>query len=268
MVTSPYSPFGGYLRSIRERRGWTLDELARRFHSDRANMHRIERGNSRPRYETVSRLVEALEATSNEAIALYERAGYQAPLWPTSTEDFATLRKEVSADWFEDGPPATVVTDAFWTVWHANATFARLLTRSEPAKLTGLHYITICLDPDYGFRDALSRLAKDEDIEMFLTVVVARLRRRIEAKQGGVKSDDDFAHLVELPGFRDLWSRAGAGHYAASDVLSGLIRLKLRDGGCLIVGSATVIRDRRFLFTHYLPIDEKTAMALSALPST
>jgi transcriptional regulator with XRE-family HTH domain len=265
MDQSKDSPFGAYLKGIREQRGWPLDQLAQRFGSDRANIHRIESGRARPRFETIERLVQALGASPHEAMELFERAGYQPPIWPTTAVDFDSVHEALDAEWLNDEPPATIVTDVYWTVWHVNRAFAQLFTSREPAHLAGLHYLTLCLDPAYGFQQALRRIASEDDVAAFLLVVMARFRRRLLGRQGAIKSTDDLERLKRLPGFMALWERANPGRSVPGDHLSGLIRLPVRAGGCLVVESASVVRDRRFLFSHYLPTDEATAALLGAL---
>jgi transcriptional regulator with XRE-family HTH domain len=260
-----FSRFGKYAKHLRESRGWSLEDLAQRFDSDRANIHRIEKGAARPRHNTVDRLAKALKATPDETIELFERAGYQPPIWPTSQADFDALLRQFEADWLVDTPPAILVIDVYWTIWYANATFGRLFVGTAPTQLIGTHYLTVCLDPSFGFRDALSKLADEQAIDDFLTVVLIRARRRIELGQGGARSEAELAHFKHLPGFSELWERAAPGRLVRGDMLTGLVRLRLRGGGCLLVATAPIVRDRRFRFVYFLPTDGPTARELAAV---
>jgi hypothetical protein len=214
------------------------------------------------------RLVEALTATPHEAIELYERAGYQAPVWPTTASDFRRIRTELQTHWLRDGPPASVVTDVFWRVWHVNGAFARLFTSKPSSELAGIHFLKLCLDPAYGFREAISRLVVDDDVDVFLRVVTSRFRRRVMSNRGGVASEKDLDRVRKLPGFDDLWERSGPGSTAPGDHFLDFVRLRLRGGGEVNVQSTSIVSDRRFLFTNYLPTDERAAMTLGAILSS
>jgi predicted transcriptional regulator len=52
-----------HIRRLREELGWTQEELARRAHIDQADLSRIERGATDPRWSTVNRIINALGET-------------------------------------------------------------------------------------------------------------------------------------------------------------------------------------------------------------
>lgn len=265
-ATSPTEPtkyalFGAYLSALRKSRGLKLGDLG----TDRANIHRLERGESRPNYETVDKLVTVLRATPEEATELFERAGYRAPIWPTTPEDFQAIYNDLRADGYSDAPPAALVTDVYWNVWHVNKAFADVFTICQPAALVGQHVLSLMLDPAVGFIPSLSRIAAPADIHAFLLAVVWRYRRRLELNQGGISAPHDPALVHQLPGFAELWQAAGIAGPVPGAHVSVLTRIWLHGGGQLSVHTGIARRDRRFLFTEYIPADQPSAALLTPL---
>lgn len=58
-----------HIRQLREDLGWTQEELARRAHIDQADLSRIERGGTDPRWSTVNRIIDALGETFELTVA-------------------------------------------------------------------------------------------------------------------------------------------------------------------------------------------------------
>ena len=263
MDSPKFTLFGTFAKSLRDNRHLSLADVANRYHTDKANIYRIESGVARPLYETVERLAKALEVTPGEAIELYERAGYQPPMWPTEDNDFAAVFDEIKPNWLSGTLPATAVVDVYWTVWYANASFAKFFSGGDPSQIVGTHYLKLCFDPSFQFREAMSHLAEDEAIEEFLTIVLARVRRRLSLGQGGASWQGDIDLMTRVPGFKTFWERAAPGQVVRGDTFTGHIRIQLRDGGAINVSSAPAIRDRRFFVVQYLPTDEQSARALA-----
>lgn len=61
VLRRPRQQIGPALRALRERRGWTLAELARKASVSRSQVWRVEQGRSVPSYLTLARLAEALD---------------------------------------------------------------------------------------------------------------------------------------------------------------------------------------------------------------
>jgi predicted transcriptional regulator len=49
-----------HIRQLREELGWTQEDLAKRARIDQADLSRIERGGTDPRWSTVNRIINAL----------------------------------------------------------------------------------------------------------------------------------------------------------------------------------------------------------------
>ncbi len=61
MKEAPAIRFGKVIRSLRQGRGWTQDDLAAEMGVDAAFISRIERGRKVPSLETILRLADALD---------------------------------------------------------------------------------------------------------------------------------------------------------------------------------------------------------------
>jgi len=58
-----------HIRQLREELGWTQEDLAKRARIDQADLSRIERGGTDPRWSTVNRIITALGETLEPAAA-------------------------------------------------------------------------------------------------------------------------------------------------------------------------------------------------------
>lgn len=58
-----------HIRQLREELGWTQEDLAKRARIDQADLSRIERGGTDPRWSTVNRIINALGETLEPASA-------------------------------------------------------------------------------------------------------------------------------------------------------------------------------------------------------
>lgn len=60
---------GTHIRHLREELGWTQEDLAKRARVDQADLSRIERGGTDPRWSTVNRIIDALGETLEPSVA-------------------------------------------------------------------------------------------------------------------------------------------------------------------------------------------------------
>lgn len=58
-----------HIRQLREELGWTQEDVATRAHIDQADLSRIERGGTDPRWSTVNRIINALGESHELAAA-------------------------------------------------------------------------------------------------------------------------------------------------------------------------------------------------------
>lgn len=65
---------GDTIRALREQRGWTLEDLARRTQRSRAYLSRVENGQRTPSRITMHRIANALEVDVDDLVTPGEKA--------------------------------------------------------------------------------------------------------------------------------------------------------------------------------------------------
>jgi transcriptional regulator with XRE-family HTH domain len=93
---SPYKALGHHLRQVREQRNETLAEVSGAVEIDPSALERIEDGKERPSEDILMLLINHLEVKDQDAVRLWESAGYQDQetndrRWPEQVEKAAVV---------------------------------------------------------------------------------------------------------------------------------------------------------------------------------
>lgn len=93
------------MRAMREQRGWTLEDIGRMLDTDRFHMSKIELGNIQPSSDTVARLADIFETTTDYLLGrddggdlLNLTPGEQAVIDALRKEDFPRLFRLLGQD--------------------------------------------------------------------------------------------------------------------------------------------------------------------------
>ena len=87
---TPYKNLGSRLRSLRERLHESVAEVSGAVEIDPENLERIEQGEHRPSEDVLLLLINHLDPQEDEAVRLWELAGYDQP-----QNDDATISKPI-----------------------------------------------------------------------------------------------------------------------------------------------------------------------------
>ena len=92
---------GDVIRKKRLALRWNLDKLAAEAHVDKNTLSRIERGTSKGRRPTISKIAVALGTTSSELDA---STVANAPIVRADVTEVDSEERELIEDWFQCGP--------------------------------------------------------------------------------------------------------------------------------------------------------------------
>ena len=137
------SPIGSEIRRLRQARGWTLAELARRVGTSAPTLHRYENGWDQFRMDTLRKIAAALGASLE--VRLVDRA---SPTTPVSAR--ALVRRLAPLFW--DARLRVELLDA-----HPEWVLGRVLTFGEPAQVAAAHQF-------FG-DDAIRRAIRRRDVD-------------------------------------------------------------------------------------------------------
>jgi transcriptional regulator with XRE-family HTH domain len=138
---------GWRIQQLRMRRGLQQKALARLANVDAAFLNRMERGRSRrskPKPETIHRLLNALDATPAEREAVFH-----VELLPPSAEEVRACVAEIQVE-YEHAPEPVVLVDDRWNRWYINTLGRRMfwLEDDEYQRCLGLHTLGAFVDPE------------------------------------------------------------------------------------------------------------------------
>ena len=178
---------GWRIKQLRLRRGLQQKELARLANVDAAFLNRLERGGSRrskPKPETIHRLLDALQATPTEREAVFH---VEVP--PLSDEEIAAFVAEVGPE-LELLPGPAVLVDDRWFRRYINGIGRRMygLTDDEYGRSVNVHTLLAYVDPE---QPIYSRYLEAERLYHFarrvLTFRVAFAHRQFDSWYLGVE---------------------------------------------------------------------------------
>ncbi|WP_164860649.1 helix-turn-helix transcriptional regulator [Rhodococcus sp. X156] len=141
---------GGLLRTWRERRRYSQQELSDRSRVSTRHLSRVETGRARPTSEMVLHLAEHLEVPLRERNRLLLAAGY-APCFhdhPLDDASVAVVMEGLRHLLDAHLPYPALLLDTGWDVVDANAAVDQLLAGCDPGLLEPpLNVVRLCLHP-------------------------------------------------------------------------------------------------------------------------
>lgn len=144
------SEVGALLRTWRERRRFSQQELSNRSRVSTRHLSRVETGRAHPTSEMVLHLADHLDVPLRERNRMLLAAGYAPRYQDNALDDapvavvMAGLRHLLDAHL----PYPALLLDTYWDVVDANAAVAQLLEGCDPALLEPpLNVVRLCLHP-------------------------------------------------------------------------------------------------------------------------
>ncbi|MFE0645357.1 helix-turn-helix domain-containing protein [Streptomyces sp. NPDC058877] len=161
-VVGEVPPVGALLRTWRERRRFSQQELSNRSRVSTRHLSRVETGKAHPTPEMLMHLSESLDVPLRDRNRILLSAGY-APRYQDRQLDDASiavvmdgLRRLLDAHL----PYPALLLDDHWDIVDANAAVDRLLTGCAPELLEPpVNVVRACLHPD-GLADRIGNLTE------------------------------------------------------------------------------------------------------------
>ncbi|MFD5540913.1 helix-turn-helix domain-containing protein [Streptomyces sp. NPDC127079] len=161
-VATEVPPVGALLRTWRERRRFSQQELSNRSRVSTRHLSRVETGKAHPTPEMLMHLSDNLDVPLRERNQLLLAAGY-APRYQDRQLDDASiavvmdgLRRLLDAHL----PYPALLLDEHWDIVDANAAVDQLLAGCAPELLEPpVNVVRVCLHPD-GLADRIGNLAQ------------------------------------------------------------------------------------------------------------
>ncbi|MFJ8888853.1 helix-turn-helix domain-containing protein [Streptomyces sp. NPDC102402] len=244
-------PVGALLRTWRERRRFSQQELSNRSRVSTRHLSRVETGRALPTPEMIMHLSDNLDVPLRDRNRLLLAAGY-APRYQDHGWDDASislvmdgLRRLLDAHL----PYPALLLDDHWDIVDANAAVDQLLTGCAPELLEPpVNVIRVCLHPD-GLADRIRN--RQEWGSHLLQQVSHRAERTHDQRHHGLAS--------EIAGYL-------GGHDATAPVTGPVITLEIDvDGGPLrffstsaTLSTATDAALEGLHLETFLPADDET----------
>lgn len=150
-ITAEPGPVGSLLRTWRERRRFSQQELSNQTGVSTRHLSRVETGRAHPSPAMVLHLAEHLEIPLRERNRLLLAAGF-APRYrdlPLGDDSLAVVMEGLRHLLDAHLPYPALLLDTYWDVVDANASADLLLRDCDPALLEPpLNVLRICLHPD------------------------------------------------------------------------------------------------------------------------
>ncbi|MFB6789528.1 helix-turn-helix domain-containing protein [Streptomyces olivaceus] len=161
-VAAEVPPVGALLRTWRERRRLSQQELSNRSRVSTRHLSRVETGKAHPTPEMLMRLSDSLEVPLRDRNRILLAAGY-APRYRDRRLDDASiavvmdgLRRLLDAHL----PYPALLLDDHWDIVDANAAVDQLLSGCAPELLEPpINVVRVCLHPE-GLADRISNLTE------------------------------------------------------------------------------------------------------------
>jgi transcriptional regulator with XRE-family HTH domain len=193
---------GWRIQQLRLRRGLQQKALARLANVDAAFLNRLERGGarrSRPKPETIHRLLDALYATSAEREAVF-----RVEVSPLSGEEIQAYVAEIAADTERLQEPIMLIDDR-WYHWYINGIGRRMfgLSEEEYQRSLGVHTLGAYVDP----AQPLYSRYNDERREYHFAQRVLSFKLFFAAQQFDRWYLDVEGYIKSFPMGRKIWDR-------------------------------------------------------------
>ncbi|MDQ3706266.1 MAG: helix-turn-helix domain-containing protein [Chloroflexota bacterium] len=259
--TADTTDAGWRIKQLRLRRGLQQKALAQLANVDAAFLNRLERGGSRrskPKPETIYRLLEALQATPAEREAVFHM---EVP--PPSDEEIEAFVAEIASE-LELSPEPSVLVDNRWYRRYINRVGRRMygLTDDEYRRSVNVHTLAAYVDPD---QPIYSRY-RDEDRLYHFARRVLTFRIAFAAQQFDSWYLDVERYLKRFPMGRSVWENTElvvpptfmlSQEVTYQDPQQRIYRLMGRVD--------ILLKDPRFMLLQLSPQDDETRRLLDAL---
>lgn len=252
---------GWRIQQLRKRRGLQQKALARLAKVDAAFLNRLERGvsrRSRPKPETVRRLLDALQATNAEREAVFH---IEAP--PLAHEEMEAQVAEIAGD-IELAPDPMVLVDDRWFRRYINRMGRRMygLTGEEYRRSLNVHMLAAYVDPQQPLH---SRYLEEERVYHF-----ARRALTFRLYFAGQQFDswylDIERYLKSFPIGESVWDNLSTVEPPTFMFSQEVNYQDPQQRIYRLTGRADYLfRNPRFMVLQFWPRDEETRRLLEAL---
>lgn len=252
---------GWRIQQLRLRRGYQQKALASRAGVDAAFLNRLEHGSSRrsrPKPETVHRLLDALGATPEEREAVFHVE--TSP--PTQVEIEARIA-EIAAD-VDGASDPFILQDERWFRYYINNVGRRMfrLDDDDYRRTVGTHVLAAYVDPEHP----LYTRYREEEREYHFARRVIAFKTLYASQQFDRWYLDLERYMRRFPLGRRIWERpevVAPPMYLLSQEVS---YLDASGQKYMLMGSVNFLtKDRRFWLVHLQPMDEETRRLLNSL---
>ncbi|HEX8221240.1 MAG TPA: helix-turn-helix domain-containing protein [Chloroflexia bacterium] len=252
---------GWRIQQLRVRRGLQQKALARLANVDAAFLNRMERGRSsrsRPKPETIHRLLEAMDASPDERAAVFH---VEAP--PPSEEEIQTCVAEIATT-YEHAPEPVVLIDDRWNRWYINGIGRRMfeLSDDEYRRSLGRTTFDAFVDPE----QPLYSRYPDEHREFHFAQRVIIFKTFFAAQQFDSWYLAVVDYITRFSMGRKVWEHPES-YVPPTFMFSQDVTMEDLQGRTyrLAAQADILLRTPRFMLVSLRPADEETQRLLSAL---
>ncbi|MEA2575614.1 MAG: Helix-turn-helix domain [Chloroflexia bacterium] len=255
---------GWRIKQLRLRRGLQQKALARLANVDAAFLNRLERGGagrSKPKPETVYRLLDALQATPAEREAVFR---VEVP--PLSDEEMQSKVAEIAVE-LEVSPYPTILVDDRWYRRYMNGLARRMygLTEDEYRRSVNVHTLAAYLEPE---QPLYSRSVDEERVYHFARRV-ATFRTYFADQQFDSWYLAVERYIKRFPVGRAVWENFENNDLAVlpTYLLSQEVTFIDPHGNIYhLMGRGDVLlKNPRFMILQFWPQDDDTRLLLDSL---
>jgi transcriptional regulator with XRE-family HTH domain len=252
---------GWRIQQLRVRRGLQQKALARLANVDAAFLNRMERGRSRrskPKPETIHRLLDAMQATPAEREAVFH---VEVP--PPSDEEIRACVAEIEAA-YELAPEPIVLVDDRWNRWYINTLGRRMfaLEDQDYRRSLGLNTLGALVDPEQPLYSRYS----EEHREFHFAQRVTTFKAFFAAQQFDRWYLAVEAYLTRFPLGRRIWEHPET-FTPPLFMFSQEVTFRDPQGRTFRVTAHAdiLLKNPRFMPVQFRPRDEETRVLLATL---
>jgi transcriptional regulator with XRE-family HTH domain len=259
--------FGVQLRSWRQTRHFSQEELAARAGVSPRHLSFVENGRSQPSRELVLALAGALDVPLRERNTLLAAAGFAAVYRasPLDGEELAHLRRAIDHMLAQQEPYGAVVVDGTWNLLQMNRGAARLFRRfpiTTPAGGDAARNLLLGAVHPQALRPYIVNWA---DVAGHM---VARLHRDVAARPGDEALSRLLARVLAQPGVPAEWRGFSPGRSTAPFIPVHLRSTQLEVKLFTMmtsIGTPLDVTAEELHIETYFPADDASDAALRAL---
>lgn len=257
MPKQPVTPGGKKLRELREQARMTQQEIEGEAELGFGYLQRLELGKvSRPKRETLERILTTLNASYNDRYEVLSLFGYMVST-PLPTDKEIEWAIQVSKEHLQRCPYPVYLLDCAYRIWAWNAYVPRMIGQDpDGLRMKGFQgkcVVELIFDEQHG----IAALASNSD-ETFTSLLLT-FRAALYPYQEEEWCKSMTAKVLELPLFKAYWDQTE--RYLQS------INMPIHPATFFHIGvpgkqdiqfrvlSIPFSQDRRFLIIEYIPFD-------------